>query len=195
MAILAGDGLQAAAFALVSREPATADPVIVARKLRVVHVLAEAAGPAGMVGGQTIDLQGAGQAPGHLLSLDAGSLRAMHARKTGALITAAAASGAIMAGAADEALAHVSEYASQLGVAFQIIDDVLDVEGDAATLGKTAGKDAARAKPSYPALYGLARSRALADECVDRARAALERGGLTDGWLYPMAEWIVRRTS
>jgi geranylgeranyl diphosphate synthase type II len=195
VAILAGDGLQAAAFDLVSREPATADPIIVARKLRVVGVLAAAAGPSGMVGGQTIDLQGAGQAPGHALSLDAESLRSMHARKTGALITASAASGAIMAGADDDALERVSEYASQLGVAFQIIDDVLDVEGDAATLGKTAGKDAARAKPSYPALYGVARSRALAGECVDRARTALERGGLTDSWLGPIAEWIVRRTS
>ena len=84
-------------------------------------------------------------------------------------------------------------YASDLGLAFQIIDDVLDVEGDAATLGKTAGKDAAGAKPSYPALFGLAASRRLAADCIDRTRSTLDDAGLVEGWLWPIAEWMVRR--
>jgi geranylgeranyl diphosphate synthase type II len=195
IAILAGDGLQAEAFALLAREPVTSDPAIVARKLRVVRLVADAAGPAGMVGGQAIDLQAAGQAAGHELTLDADGLRGMHARKTGALITASAESGAIMAGADDQLLSAVRQYAAQLGLAFQIIDDVLDVEGNAATLGKSAGKDAAGGKPSYPAIFGIERSRVLAAECVAHARATLEDAGLDAGWLCPIAEWVLGRTS
>jgi geranylgeranyl pyrophosphate synthase len=195
IAILAGDGLQAEAFGLLAREPVSSDPAIVARKLRVVRVIADAAGSTGMVGGQAIDLQAAGQAPGHALTLDADGLRGMHARKTGALITASAESGAIMAGADDQLLTAIGQYAAQLGLAFQIIDDVLDVEGDAATLGKSAGKDAAAGKPSYPAIFGIERSRTLAAECAGQARVILETAGLTAGWLWPIAEWVVGRTS
>ena len=195
IAILAGDGLQAEAFGLLAREPATDDPVIVARKLRVLGVIAGAAGATGMVGGQAIDLQAAGQAAGHALTLDAEGLRGMHARKTGALITASAVSGSVMAGGDDRLIAAITEYAAELGLAFQIVDDVLDVEGDAETLGKTAGKDAASAKPSYPALFGIDRSRAMAAECVARAKAALDQVGLSAGWLSPIADWVETRTS
>jgi geranylgeranyl pyrophosphate synthase len=117
----------------------------------------------------------------------------MHARKTGAIIRASAVAGGLMAGASDGLAAALDRYASDLGLAFQIIDDVLDVEGDAATLGKTAGKDAAGAKPSYPALFGLERSRALAAECIARARATLQDAGLAEGWLSPIADWMIRR--
>ena len=195
IAILAGDGLQAEAFALLAREPATSDPAIVARKLRVIGVVAQAAGAAGMVGGQAMDLQAAGQVPGRTVTFTADDLREMHERKTGALIKASVLSGSIMAGADDRLLDQVGQFAEQLGLAFQITDDVLDVEGDAATLGKTAGKDAARAKPSYPALFGLERSRALAAECVASAKSALERGGLSGGWLLPVADWVATRRS
>jgi geranylgeranyl pyrophosphate synthase len=195
IAILAGDGLQAEAFGLLAREPATDDPVIVARKLRVLSVVAGAAGAAGMVGGQAIDLQAAGQAAGRVLTLDAEGLRGMHARKTGALITASAVSGTVMAGGDDRLIAAIAEYAAELGLAFQIVDDVLDVEGDAKTLGKTAGKDAASAKPSYPALFGIDRSRTMAAECVARAKAAVDQAGLAAGWLSPIADWVTTRTS
>jgi geranylgeranyl pyrophosphate synthase len=158
-------------------------------------VVAEAAGPIGMVGGQAIDLQAAGQARQPRLTLDGDGLRAMHAKKTGAVIRAAAASGAIMAGGDEPLIQAVDGYAADLGLAFQIVDDILDVEGDASTLGKTAGKDATDAKPTYPALYGLARSRALATECVDRCRAALDAADLSDGWLWPIAEWMLTRKS
>jgi geranylgeranyl diphosphate synthase type II len=193
VAILAGDGLQAEAFALLAREPTTPDLAVAARKLRVIGVIAEAVGSSGMVGGQSIDLQAAGQAPGHALDLDADGLQAMHARKTGALITAAAESGAIMAGGSDESVAAVRQFGAQLGLAFQIIDDVLDVEGSASALGKSVGKDAASEKPSYPSFYGVEKSRALAADCLARARAILERSRLTHSWLWPVAEWVTSR--
>jgi geranylgeranyl pyrophosphate synthase len=193
IAILAGDGLQAAAFALLAREPASEDPAMVARKLRVIRVVADAAGPLGMVGGQAIDLQAAGQAKGRTLVLDGAALGDMHERKTGAIIRASAVAGGLMAGASDDLAAALDLYASDLGLAFQIVDDILDVEGDAATLGKTAGKDAAGAKPSYPALFGLERSRALAAECIDRTRSTLADAGLGEGWLSPIADWMIRR--
>jgi geranylgeranyl diphosphate synthase type II len=195
IAILAGDGLQADAFALLAREPAGDDPVIVARKLRAMRAVADAAGSRGMVGGQAIDLQAAGRAPGHALALDADGVRAMHARKTGALIRAAAVSGAIMAGALDETISAVDRYATDLGLAFQIVDDILDVEGETGELGKTVGKDAAGAKPTYPALVGLERSRDLANQCVTRARQTLAGAELTGGWLAEIADWVVSRRS
>ena len=194
IAILAGDGLHAEAFTLLADEPARDDRETLARKIQVLQVVGVAAGAAGMVGGQAIDLQAAGQAPGHGITLDAEGLRAMHARKTGALIRASAVSGAIMAGAQDDVVSAIDEYATEIGLAFQIIDDILDVEGDAASLGKSAGKDAAAAKPTYPALFGLDRSRALASECLARAHAALARGGLA-GQLGAIAEWVVTRKS
>jgi geranylgeranyl pyrophosphate synthase len=193
IAILAGDGLHAEAFALLAREPICHDPEIVARKLRVLQVVGGAAGSTGLVGGQTIDLQAAGQAPGHAVTLDADGLRAMHARKTGALIRASAVSGAIMCGG-DEHLVHaIDRYAADLGLAFQIVDDILDVEGSARELGKTVGKDASDAKPTYPALFGLERSRLLASESIDRAKQTLLDARLTEGWLAAMADWALSR--
>jgi geranylgeranyl pyrophosphate synthase len=195
IAILAGDGLHAEAFTLLAREPVSDNPQVVARKLRVVALIGEAAGSSGMVGGQAIDLQAAGQAPGHPITLDAQGLREMHARKTGALIRAAAVSGGIMAGGTDDAIDALDRYAADLGLAFQIVDDVLDVEGEASRLGKTAGKDAAGGKPTYPALFGVERSRGLAAECIERARQTIEQAGLAEGWLWPIAEWILHRKS
>jgi len=196
MAILAGDGLHAEAFRLMAREPADAPGVpagaLTDRKLRVVALVAEAAGPAGMVGGQAIDLQAA--AP-DARPMDAAGLRTMHARKTGALIRAAAGAGAIMAGGDAALVAAVDRYATELGLAFQIVDDILDVEGSTAQLGKTAGKDAAAGKPTYPALFGLEESHRLARGCVERALASLAGAGLTAGFLGEIAEWVVSRTN
>ena len=195
IAILAGDGLHAEAFALLAREPVSDHPDVIQRKLRVIRLVGEAAGPAGMVGGQAIDLQAAGQAPGHAVTLDADGLRAMHALKTGALIRASASSGAIMAGADAPLVAAIDAYAGEVGLAFQIVDDILDVEGDPASLGKTAGKDAASAKPTYPALFGLDRSRALAAECLQRAHQALDGAGIPNSLLGGIADWVVSRKS
>jgi geranylgeranyl pyrophosphate synthase len=195
VAILAGDALQAEAFALLAREPATGDDDVQRRKLRVVGVIADAAGANGMVGGQAIDLQAAGQVPGRPATLDADGLRAMHARKTGAIIRASAVSGAIMAGADGPAIAAIDRFATDIGLAFQIVDDILDVEGSAAELGKTAGKDAAGTKPTYPSIFGLERSRSLAAECIGRARETLQAAQLANGWLAPIADWVVSRRS
>jgi geranylgeranyl pyrophosphate synthase len=203
IAILAGDGLHAEAFTLLAREPATEaarqhpqhlqDTEIARRKLRVIQTVGAAAGPVGMVGGQAIDLQAAGQVPKARVTLDADGLRAMHAKKTGALIRAAAVSGAVMAGGDDAAIDAVDAYAAELGLCFQIVDDILDVEGSAAELGKTAGKDAAGAKPTYPALFGLDESRRMAADCATRARQALADAGLLDGQLAAIADWVVSR--
>jgi geranylgeranyl diphosphate synthase, type II len=193
IAVLAGDGLHAEAFALLAREPVTSDSVLVERKLRVIQLVGDAAGSTGMVGGQAIDLQAAGQAPGHLITLDAEGLRAMHVRKTGALIRASALSGAVMAGASEEVIAVIDRYGSEIGLAFQIVDDILDVEGSPEALGKSAGKDAAGNKPTYPKLFGLDRSRAMAAECLHRAHAALADAHLRDSHLSAIADWIVTR--
>lgn len=197
MAILAGDGLLTEAFALLARAPETTDPVVVARKLRVVGLVAAAAGPIGMVGGQAIDLACSDPgAAGHRASpLDADSLRAMHARKTGALIRASAVAGAIMGGASDRTIDQVDAAAAELGLAFQIVDDILDVEGLSADLGKTPGKDAAAGKPTYPALYGLDTARRMAEECLERADRALRTAGLADSRLMEIGRWIVDRSN
>ena len=191
MAILAGDGLQAEAFGLLAREPQGSHPLLMARKLRVLALVADAAGPAGMVGGQAIDLSWA-----HTDAVpDAPGVEDMHRRKTGALIRASVMAGAVMGGADDRLQASLDRYAGEIGLAFQIVDDILDVEGAADTLGKTAGKDAASGKPTYPSFFGLDRSKALATECLSRAHHALESAGLLDSRLRDIAGWIVERKS
>jgi geranylgeranyl diphosphate synthase, type II len=187
IAILAGDGLLTEAFALLATEPR--DPSLAPRKIRAIQVVAVAAGACGMVGGQAIDLQAIGSAR----SFDEQSLQDMHARKTGALIQAAAVAGAIMGGGADESIRAVEEYGRQLGLAFQIVDDILDVEGDAQALGKTAGKDARAGKPTYPSIFGLEASRRLAAERHDSAIAALRSAGLDQSRLADIASWVVKR--
>lgn len=197
MAILAGDGLLTEAFALMAREPRDADAALAARKVRVIEIVAAGAGAAGMVGGQAIDLacvtpDAAGTMPP---PLDAESLRAMHARKTGALIRASASAGAVMGGGSDAQIDAIGRAAAEFGLAFQIIDDVLDIEGASANLGKTAGKDAAAGKPTYPALYGLDASKRMADACLARAAAALADVRLADSRLLQIGRWIVERSN
>lgn len=188
LAILAGDGLLTEAFALMAREPESRDAETSARKLRVIRVVAEAAGPAGMVGGQALDLHASNS------SNDADDLRAMHAKKTGALIRASAVAGAIM-GAGDEgAIAAIDLAAAEFGLAFQIIDDVLDVEGAATTLGKSVGKDAAAGKRTYAGLYGAVEARRLALECLERADRTLRPVGLHQSRLTDIGHWIVNRS-
>src|SRR4051794_11671208 len=190
MAILAGDGLLTEAFNLLAREPATAPGLtaneLAVRKLHAIAVISEAAGARGMVGGQAIDLSAAlaGSMP-----LDGTALQQMHARKTGALIRASALTGAIMAGSSQSQLTAIDGYGDALGLAFQIVDDILDVEGASADLGKTAGKDAAAGKPTYPALFGLAESRRLAADCADRALQALHDAELA-GQLPAIVQWV-----
>ena len=200
VAILAGDGLLTEAFLLISESPSRLLPAgapapAAEARVRTIQMLAAAAGAAGMVGGQTIDHAAEGRVPNvAAFALDATSLREMHARKTGALIRGAVTIGGVAAGADDATIAHLDAFARHLGLAFQIVDDVLDVEGSGAELGKTPGKDAAAGKVTYPSLYGLDRSRALAAECVANAKAELASIHL-DGRLPQIAEWVATRTS
>ena len=195
-AILAGDGLHSEAFALLAREPDGGADIAV-RKLKTIQRISTAAGAAGMAGGQAMDLEAVTPVPGRPTPppLDAKGVEIMHARKTGAIIRASAAAGAIMAGAGQSQIDAIDDYAREIGLAFQIVDDILDVEGASASLGKTAGKDAAAGKPTYPALFGLERSRVLANECLARAHAALASAGLSSSQLGPIANWVVRRRS
>jgi geranylgeranyl pyrophosphate synthase len=194
VAILAGDALLTHAFGVLARPESAETPAGQARRLRAMARLADAAGAAGMVGGQVLDIgatddRGSGRATpdiGHA------ALRDIHERKTGALIRAAAAMGAILAGGDDETLAAIDAYSTQLGLAFQIVDDILDVEGTTTKLGKTVGKDAVAGKPTYPALHGLTRSRALASEAVAAAADALARAKL-GGRLSEIADWVISR--
>jgi geranylgeranyl pyrophosphate synthase len=196
MAILAGDGLQARAFHLLATEPPGDDPPTRARKLRTIAIVAGAAGPEGMVGGQAIDLDAARPGPGRpSLTLGADDVQEMHSLKTGRMIRAAAVVGAVMAGADDRTIAAIDAYAAEMGLAFQIVDDILDVEAASSALGKTAGKDAAAGKPTYPALFGLDRSRQLAAECLARAEQHLASVGLNGSHLSGIARWIVERQS
>jgi geranylgeranyl pyrophosphate synthase len=198
LAILAGDGLLTEAFSLIADSqsplmPANTPIMPAEFRVRAIRVLAQAAGAVGMVGGQAIDLAAAGRvltAPER--QLDQAALEDMHARKTGALIRAATTLGAIAAGADEATIGAADQFAREFGLAFQIIDDVLDVEGSDRELGKTPGKDAAARKPTYPSLYGIEPSRRLAAECVDRAKAALA-GAALGGRLGEIADWSLTR--
>jgi geranylgeranyl diphosphate synthase type II len=198
MAILAGDGLLTEAFALLAREPRGLGHTLIDRKLRVISIVATAAGPIGMVGGQAIDLAcvtPAGAPAPAPATLDADGLRLMHAKKTGALIRASAMAGAVMGGARDAEIEAIDRASAEMGLAFQIVDDILDVEGASQAIGKTAGKDAAAGKPTYPALYGVEPSRRMAEECLQRAEAALRGASLADSWLLDIGRFMVERSS
>jgi geranylgeranyl pyrophosphate synthase len=196
IAILAGDGLLTEAFRLLAETPSPVSAPDAAAlpaeaRLTSIRMLALAAGAIGMVGGQALDLAG-GEPPTEVRASEADRLTDMHARKTGALIRAAATMGAAAMEADADTVQRVDDYARELGLAFQIVDDILDVEGSAAELGKTAGKDAADHKLTYPALYGVAKSRELAAACIARAHTALAAASLA-GRLGDIADWSLGR--
>lgn len=184
-ALLAGDALQALAFELLAPADAGIPDVTQARLCRL---LAQAAGHAGMAGGQAIDLAAVGR------SLTEDELRHMHRLKTGALLQASVMMGAACGQPSAAALRGLEEYGRALGLAFQVVDDILDVTADSATLGKTAGKDAAADKPTYVSLLGLERARSYAGELLEHAREALATTGLADTRaLQALAEMVVHR--
>ncbi len=187
-AILAGDALQSLAFDVLSGD--TGNPADATLRLRMLTALSRAAGPAGMVGGQAIDLGAVG------IKLDQPALERMHRHKTGALIEASVVLGALASGQATAAqLCALQQYAQAIGLAFQVQDDILDVESDTATLGKTQGKDEANDKPTYPALLGLDAAKAYALELRDQALAALRDFDERAEPLRQLAEFIVARRS
>lgn len=187
-AILAGDGLLTEAFGLMSAA-SIVKGLPADRVLRAICVLAKAAGASGMVGGQAVDMEFTGR---NGVPLD--ELREMHAMKTGALITAACECGAILSGAGEEDVTNAREFGRDIGVAFQIVDDVLDVISDTETLGKPAGSDEAMGKSTYPALLGLEESKRLAGERIDSAVKRLSGyAGEECEFLTELARYIVDR--
>jgi farnesyl diphosphate synthase len=183
-ALLVGDALQSQAF-LVLAEAGTVPP---ARQLAMLRLLAHASGSAGMCGGQAIDLDSVG------ISLTLEQLEQMHQLKTGALLRVSVVLGALAGGDVSEAqMVALNAYAKAIGLAFQVVDDVLDATADSATLGKTAGKDAAANKPTYVSILGLEQSQALALKLRDDAHAALVPFGEKAGRLREIADLIVQR--
>ena len=187
-AMLVGDALQALAFESVCTALSAGAPA--EGVVRMNAELAQAAGSLGMAGGQAIDLDAVGR------QLDLAALEDMHRRKTGAMLRVSVRLGALCGPAlAPRHLAALTRYGEAVGLAFQVVDDILDVEGDAATLGKTAGKDSAHDKPTYVSLLGVAESRRMANALLDEARAALEPLGPSARRLRELAELIVLRSS
>jgi len=191
-AMLAGDAMQALAFEVLTPDVGEGAGVSPLMQARLCRLLARASGQAGMAGGQAIDLASVGHA------LDEATLRDMHQRKTGALLRASVQMGAACGGLQADSAAWqaLTDYGHAMGLAFQIVDDVLDATQGSETLGKTAGKDADANKPTYVALLGLNGARQEAAELLDQSLSALRRSGLTDAataWLAALAERIVHR--
>ena len=200
LAILAGDALLTEAFQILAKFPDTGDSSLIGRKLRVVECIATAAGVTGMLGGQVVDLAAAGQLSAQSTSqgnnpsphFGLNELTAMHEQKTGALIRAAAVAGATMIGGCSREIKAVETYATHLGLAFQIVDDILDVESTEESLGKTVGKDAAAGKPTYPSMFGIEESRRMSLSSIEQAKASLATAGLA-GPLAGIADWVITR--
>src|SRR5882724_617502 len=187
-AILVGDALQALGFAVLANEPM--DGVSAEVRLQMLRVLLRATGTGGMAGGQAVDLAAVGQ------KLSIGAVENMHRRKTGALIQCSVLLGALAAGVSGgRELAALRHFGAEIGLAFQIQDDILDVEGDPTLLGKSTGADAALAKPTYPSTVGLATSRGRADGLRDAAIAALEPLGERGAALAQLADFVVNRAT
>jgi farnesyl diphosphate synthase len=185
-AILAGDALQALAFEVIAADDALrATPT---RQVEMLRVLAHACGSFGMAGGQAFDLDAVGQ------RLDAVQLERMHVHKTGALIRASVRLGALAAGCSDaRVLEALERYGHNIGLAFQVRDDILDVEGNSETLGKTAGKDAANAKPTYPAILGMDAARAELGRLTQAAIDALAGVEADTRELVSLARYVADR--
>jgi farnesyl diphosphate synthase len=186
-ALLAGDALQALAFELLTPEASNIDERVQARLCRL---LAKAAGHSGMAGGQAIDLASVGS------TLTEAQLRHMHRLKTGALLEASVMLGATCGDASTQALAGLQSFGQSIGLAFQVVDDILDVTSDSATLGKTVGKDAANDKPTYVSLLGLNKAQHYAQTLLDEALQALHQTGLTHTHtLRALAQRVVNRNT
>ena len=185
IAILAGDGLLAYAFEYVATET---EDVPTDRLIKVIAKLGRTVGPAGLVGGQVLDLESEGRT-----DITAETLSFIHTHKTGALLETSVVSGAILAGASEEDIAKLSNYAQNIGLAFQIVDDILDITATDEQLGKTAGKDLQAQKATYPSIWGLEKSQEQAQNLINHAMAQLEFYGENAEPLRAIAEFIVTR--
>jgi geranylgeranyl diphosphate synthase, type II len=189
MAILAGDALLTQAFRVLTELPAAAPEELVRRRLRATTLLGGAVGTTGLIGGQVDDIEHEGRA------ISPEALERMHRAKTGALIEASVRGGALLGGADAEALEGLGRAAAALGLAFQVVDDVLDATEPAERLGKTAGKDAAAKKATWVSVHGLEAARGRAGELLDAALAELQPFGERAAALQALARRIVERRS
>ena len=189
IAILAGDALLTRAFQLLAEVPDGWDEPRLRRRLRAAAVLGQACGTTGLIGGQVMDLESEGKA------IAADELECLHRAKTGALLSACVRGGAVLGGAGAGELERLSSYARAIGLAFQVVDDVLDATASAEQLGKTAGKDAAARKATYVSVHGLERARALAQRLKDEALSAVAPLGERASLLAAIARQIVDRRS
>jgi len=189
IAILAGDALLTRAFHLLSEIPPVWDETRLRRRVRALALLGEACGTTGLIGGQVEDLESEGR------TIDAAALECLHRAKTGALLSACVRGGAILGGASEADLASLTRYAAAIGLAFQVVDDVLDATEDADTLGKTAGKDRTAGKATYVSLHGLDRAREMAASLGREALEALGPLGSRGERLAEIARLIVDRDS
>lgn len=186
MAILAGDALLTYAFEILAGMGSETNS---RQMLQIIREVSKASGTAGMIGGQVVDIISEQTKP------TAELLQYIHNNKTGALIVASVRMGAILGGADETQLAALTEYAHQLGLAFQITDDILDVVGDESKIGKPVGSDEKNEKATFPALFGLEQSRMMADEAVQAAVAALEPFGDKADMLVQLAQYLLSRES
>jgi geranylgeranyl diphosphate synthase type II len=186
MAILAGDALLTQAFILLSAEPAM-EQVGAGARLRVIREIAQAAGSTGMVGGQVVDILQEDRL------VDLATLEYLHTHKTGALIRACLRVGGLIASAGPDQMEALTCYGERIGLAFQIVDDILDLEGDLAALGKQAGSDVRKKKATFPALLGLEESRRLAHRLAEEAKQALSLFGERGEVLQALADFVVTR--
>lgn len=189
VAILAGDALLTQAFILLS-SPSLAATVPSATLLQVIHEISSCAGSKGMVGGQVVDMESEGK---H--DVDLPTVQYIHIHKTGALIKAAIKSGALLGGAGEQELEALVRYGESIGLAFQIADDILDIEGTTEELGKDAGSDQARGKATYPAVVGIVESRRRAADLLERALDALDGFDHRADPLRAIARYVVERKS
>ncbi len=189
IAILAGDALLTEAFVLLSH-PDTISRIPVDRLGAVIHEIAHCAGSHGMVGGQVVDMESEGKG-----DIDLPTVQYIHTHKTGALIKAAIKAGALIGGATVEQLAALTRYGETVGLAFQIADDILDIEGTTEQIGKDAGSDQARGKATYPAVMGLAAAKERADELMQLGLEALQIFGPEADPLREIARYVVQRKS
>lgn len=186
MALLAGDGLLTEAFRMMtSKEMSTDVPPAVL--VQAVQLISLASGYEGMVGGQVVDMQSEGKEP------DLETVKYMHARKTGALITASVTAGAVIAGAGEDAVSRIRSYGQKAGLAFQIADDILDIEGDSEILGKQTGSDENKGKMTYPAVLGLVESKRIQSDLIQSAISDLSEFGNKAEPLRQIAQYIIER--
>lgn len=186
VALLAGDGLLTEAFNLMTATELTGR-VSPSALLKVISLIAQASGYRGMIGGQLVDIQSEGKQPDLLL------VEFIHTRKTGALLNASVTSGAILGGGNDLQIQAISAYGEKIGLAFQISDDIMDIEGNSNTMGKKAGADEQRGKVTYPAVFGLAKSKKIQSELVGAAIDSLNVIDLRANTLRQIARYIVER--